>query len=262
MPFQKLPACRWVTGLESGLMGAFVCRKRRFCCSAAHASLDSSLFYIHLQAPIAALHGGRLVCLAPSAPGGSRLDAARSIDLLAARESVSFLSCMRPEVAAATKELEAWLAHQQHGLDLAAAGGEMSTEKLLKVCRDGGIWSYLLRPPWLSIQGAWLLLPWYSLHTSACYGTDCLCCPPAAPGHGCAVPVQEPAACHRYPVCTAARGMYHAAGEEQKRRVEWCVCCQVCRCFLIHQAALQLQLMHIPPDQHAGGAQSQGGSPH
>jgi dynein heavy chain len=86
-----------------------------------------------LPAPIAALHGGRLVCLAPTAPGGTRLDSARSIDLLAARESVSFLSRMRPEVAAAAKELEAWVAHQQHGLDLAAAGGDMSTEKLLKV---------------------------------------------------------------------------------------------------------------------------------
>lgn len=90
-----------------------------------------------LQAPIAALHGSRLVCLAPAAPGGSRLDAARSIDLLAARDSVSFLARMRPEVASAAKELEAWVAHQQHGLDMAAGGGDMSTEKLLKV-RGGG----------------------------------------------------------------------------------------------------------------------------
>lgn len=95
-----------------------------------------------LQAPVAALHAGRLVCLVPAAPGGSRLDAARSIDLLAARESVSFLARMRPEVASAAKELEAWVALQQHGVGLATAGGEMSTDKLLKV-RGGASLSLL-----------------------------------------------------------------------------------------------------------------------
>ena len=99
-----------------------------------------------MQAPIAALHCGRLVCLAPAAPGGSRLDAAHSIDLLAARDSVCFLARMRPEVASAAKELEAWVFHQQHGLDLAAGGGEMSTEKLLKVRERRGMgWAGCLK---------------------------------------------------------------------------------------------------------------------
>ena len=92
------------------------------------------------QAALAALHGGRLVCLVPSAPGGARLDAARTINLQSARESAAFLPRMRAEVAAAAKELEAWVARQQTGLDLAGSGGEMSTEKLLRVGARGAGW--------------------------------------------------------------------------------------------------------------------------
>lgn len=86
------------------------------------------------KAPLAALHDGRLLCLA-SAPGSSRLDVARTIDLLAGRESVSFLAKMRPEVASAVKDLEGWVAQQQLGLDLGAHPDSLaqSAEKLLKV---------------------------------------------------------------------------------------------------------------------------------
>lgn len=83
-----------------------------------------------------ALHGGQLVSLA-SAPGSSRLDVVRSLNLEHAAESVSFLAKMRPEVASAAKDLEAWVAKQQTGLDLAAKAD--STETLLKAgCRLPG----------------------------------------------------------------------------------------------------------------------------
>lgn len=87
-----------------------------------------------LQAPLAALHDGHLLCLSTSA-GSTRLDMARSIDLLAARESVSFLAKMRPEVASAVKDLEGWVAKQQLGLDLGAHAESLgqSPDKLLKV---------------------------------------------------------------------------------------------------------------------------------
>ena len=86
------------------------------------------------QAPLATLHGGQLVCLASAAPGGARWDVARCIDLLQARESVSFLTKMRPEVASAARDLEAWVARQQHGLGLAAHADSLqqSAETLLK----------------------------------------------------------------------------------------------------------------------------------
>lgn len=78
------------------------------------------------------------MCLGTSAPGGPRLDAARSIDLLAARDAVAFLPKMRPEVASTVKDLEAWVGKQQTGLDLAARsssgeGLQGNTEQLLKV---------------------------------------------------------------------------------------------------------------------------------
>ncbi|EFN60095.1 hypothetical protein CHLNCDRAFT_133411 [Chlorella variabilis] len=90
------------------------------------------------QTPLVALHGGQLVSLA-SAPGSSRLDVVRSLNLEHAAESVSFLAKMRPEVASAAKDLEAWVAKQQTGLDLAAKAD--STETLLKAgCRLPGCW--------------------------------------------------------------------------------------------------------------------------
>ncbi|KAI3429649.1 hypothetical protein D9Q98_005734 [Chlorella vulgaris] len=78
----------------------------------------------------AALHDGKLVCLAAS-PGSSRLDLLRSIDLHQAREAVSFRTKMKAEVVAAAKELEGWVAKQQTGLDLAAKAE--TTDTLLKV---------------------------------------------------------------------------------------------------------------------------------
>jgi hypothetical protein len=90
------------------------------------------------QAPLATLHCGQLVCLVSAAPGGARWDVARCIDLLQARESVSFFNKMRPEVASAARDLEAWVARQQHGLGLAAHADSLhqSAETLLKASAD------------------------------------------------------------------------------------------------------------------------------
>lgn len=171
------------------------------------------------QAPHATLHGGQLVCLASAAPGGARWDVARCIDLLQARESVSFLTKMRPEVASAARDLEAWVARQQHGLGLAAHADSLqqSAETLLKasVLLGGNYCSRLTKLGLCAATAAaeqhhllrclasrliyhhvlWLLPPLPALIQAVLMsGCCCLHCSPAPAGHGQPVPDQEQAA--------------------------------------------------------------------